>query len=398
MDIMDNTGKSKLTVMIAILSFAFLSMGMSATSPALAHIAKAYPGVNYSIIVLIATMPALLKVPFSLITGKLAGTVIKFKTLMIIGTLLFLVGGVAPYFMSSFTSILAMRALVGIGSAVMVTLPAALIMNMFEGAQRQNLMGYNMVAQNIGGMIFQIVGGILCTISWRNTFLIYLLAIVSLIIIVFLMQEPAKIEKVAGEKGKIPGIIYVLAIFIGLYNLTGYPMITSMAPLIINNHYGTAAGAGFALTMFTVGGMVSGTFYGKIARLTTRYTISLGVAICSFASLLVIFATNLMTLTVAAGIAGVAGGLVIPSLMMNAGSVCSKGAVPLAMSILMATMALGGFSSGFVFAFIQKTFHATSLKFPFYISFTVFLTYAIISTLVILMSNKEKIENSQVVE
>lgn len=157
-------------VAFAILSFSFLAMAMGTTSPALASIGKAFPQVNFSIIVLIATLPALFVVPFSVIGGRLVGNVVTYRSLIIIGIVIFLIGGTAPYFMDSFTGILVMRALLGAGLGLISPIPVALIMNFFEGKELENLMGYNSVIQNIGGIVFSLLGGVLCTINWRDTF------------------------------------------------------------------------------------------------------------------------------------------------------------------------------------------------------------------------------------
>ena len=186
----------------------------------------------------------------------------------------FIVGGTAPYFMNSFIGILVMRAILGIGLGIIYPIPAALIMNLFEGTSRENLMGFNGVIQNIGGIVFQMIGGILCAINWRNTFLAYILGIIPLIIVVFLLPEPTKIEKV-----KIPGMVYVWAVIILVYTILLYPILTGMSSLIINNNLGTAAGAALVLTMFTVGGMVSGAVFRKVFHIANRFTFAIALII-----------------------------------------------------------------------------------------------------------------------
>lgn len=112
--------KSKFTSIFAIFSFSFLAMAIGTTSPALASIGQAFPEIDFSIIVLIATLPALLMVPFSMIGGKLAGNIMTYKNVTILGIIIFLIGGTAPYFMSNFTAILIMRCVFGAGLCLLL--------------------------------------------------------------------------------------------------------------------------------------------------------------------------------------------------------------------------------------------------------------------------------------
>lgn len=373
--------KSKMKLAIAIFAISFLAMGVGTTSPALASIGQAFPDVDFSMILLVATLPALFMVPFSILGGKLAGTVMKFKTLVIIGTTLFLFGGTAPYFMNSFTGILVMRAIVGVGLGIMSPIAPALIMNLFEGKIRENLMGINGIVTNIGGIVFQMLGGILCAVNWRNTFLAHLLAVVSLIIVLFMLPEPPKVEKPGTEKVKMPGMVYGWATIFLFYTVLLYPMLTGMSSLVLANNYGTAAGAGIALTMFTVGGMISGIIFGNVYHAATRFTFVLGLIIHAIGYIFLIYGNSLMLLTVGATIVGIGFGFVMPAVTMSAGMLVPPYATPFAISLVIGFMSIGGFCSGFIFAFIQKTFNITSMRFPFIFGFICLVAYSIIHTL-----------------
>jgi len=385
-----DTGKNKAVLTFVILSIGFLILGIGTTSPALASIGKAFPKVNFSMILLVATLPSLFTVPFSLIAGKLAGDRMTYRSLIIIGIILFLFGGTAPYFMSNFTGILIMRAIFGAGLGLLYPIPTALIMNHFDGADVENLMGLNGVIQNVGGIVFQLLGGILCVFNWRDTFLAHLLAIIPLIIVFFLLTEPPKVVKVSGEKVKMPGMVYVWALIFLVYTALLYPMLTGMSSLVLTNNYGTAAGAGIALTMFTVGGMIAGAAYGKLYRLATRFTFTIGLFIHAIGYIFIIYATNLMLLSVGATIVGIGFGLVTPAVLMSAGMLVPKKATAFAISIMMASMSIGGFASGFIFAFIEGSLKITSMKFPFVVGFVILLGYSVIHTLLNLKTPKSE--------
>jgi MFS family permease len=378
--------KNKPLMIFAILAFSFLIMGVGITSPALASIGKAFPNIDFSVIMLIATLPVLVTVPFSLLAGKLAGNRITFRSLVIIGIILFIIGGTAPYFISSFTGVLIMRGVLGIGLGLLYPIPAALIMNLFEGTARENLMGFNGVIQNIGGIVLQLLGGVLCAVNWRNTFLAYLLAIIPLIIVIFLLPEPPNIKKAKNEKIKIPTAVYVWSIIILGYTILLYPMLTGMSSLVINNNLGTAAAAAVVLTMFTVGGMISGAVFGKVYRIATRFTFAIGLIIHAIGYIFLICGNSLMAFTIGSTIVGIGYILGFTAILMSVGTLVTPSATTFAMSLVMAFMSIGGFISGFFFSYIERIFNITSMRFPFTLGAICLGIYSIIHILLNLKS------------
>lgn len=384
------TKSKKAFRILSILSIAFLVMATGATSPALASIAEAYPNMPFSIIVLIATIPVLLLVPFSLISGKLAGTIVSFKNLTIIGVTLFLIGGVGPYFFNNFTLILIMRGIFGAGLGIISPLGNALILNLFEAKEAENLMGIGVVVGNIGGIAFQLLGGILCAINWRFTFLTYLLGVVPLIIVILFFPKLPLTSKTNNTRAKIPTIAYIWSTIYGILMLLVYPMLTGMSSLVLLNHYGTSAGAGVALTMFTIGGMVAGTIFGTAFRKLARFTIPVGVILTTIGFIFFVYGTNLTFFIIGATIVGIGFNLAGTAIMMRVGRSVSSEQTAFAMSIVMAFMSLGGFISGFVFAFIEKAFNITSLRFPFMLSLVCFAAYVVIDLIISLKSSKSQ--------
>ncbi|OAA93924.1 MFS transporter [Clostridium coskatii] len=379
---MENVSGKKSLWIFAILSFGFLIMATGTTSPALANISQAYPNLPFSVVVLIATIPTLLLIPFSLISGKLAGTVITYKNLTIIAIVLFLIGGVGPYFISNFSLILVMRGILGAGLGIMSPLGGALTLTLFEPKEAENLMGAGVVVGNVGGIVFQLLGGIFCAVNWRFTFLAYLLGAVSLIIVILFFPKLPLTAKSNSEKVKMPAYVYIWSSIYGILMLLVYPMLTGMSSLVLTNHYGNAAGAGVALTMFTVGGMIAGAVFGAAFRMLSRFTIPIGVVLTAVGFIFFAYGTNLILFIIGATIVGIGFSLSGTAIMMQVGRAVPASGTAVAMSIVMAFMSIGGFVSGFVFAFIEKIFNITSLRFPFEFSLVCFIIYAVIHLVV----------------
>ncbi|MEY7999113.1 MFS transporter [Clostridium sp. Mt-5] len=391
-----NTNINKTKAIISIMAVAFLMMGVGATSPALASIGGAFPDITSTLIMLIATLPPLVLVPFSILTGRLAGSKAKYKTLAVIGIIFFVIGGTVPYFLSNFIVILFMRALLGVGLGFITPLSGALIMNLFSGHERENLMGISNVIASVGGIVFQIVGGLLCAINWRDTFLIYLIGIAVLIIVVLMLPEPSiSQEKESGntpEKVKMNIIVYMWAIFYLIFILLTYPMLTGISGLILKNNYGTAATAGVTLTMWTVGSMIGGAIFGKIVQKIKRYVITLSLVFCAIGYVFIIIGIGggLMFFNIGTTVFGVGAGLIAPGVMYYAGLAVRPEGRAMVMGLVMAFMNLGGFLSAFFFSLVESLFHITADRFPFVFGSICFVIFAVIYGIFVISQSKKK--------
>lgn len=373
--------KNKTFLKIAVLSVFFVQMGIGTITPAIASIAAAFPAVPFTTLLLVSTLAVLMSVPATLISGRLAGSVVKYKTLLIIGMILFIVGGVAPYFMatSSFTAILAVRAIFGIGLGIVTPLGAALIIAFFDGEVRAQMMGLSNVVANIGGILFQLLGGVAAAVSWEYSFLVHGLGIVTLILILFL-PEPAKVPaQAAGEaKPKLPGSVFGFAAAILFMMVLIYPMLVSMSTIIAVTGMGGATDAALVLTMFTVGGMLGGFVFAKVFGIFKKNSLALGLGLLAVAMASIGLGNSIAFMYIGTTIAGLGFSFILPTVFMNLGAIVHPSQMPTASGIIMASMNVGGFCSAFFFAFLAGIVGMTeNIKFPFYVSMTVFAVAAL---------------------
>jgi len=162
---------SKHALLLVVLAIGSLTFGVSAATPALAGIAKAFPEMSPQSIQMVVTLPSLLLMPSTLVCGALSRKIGK-KKLVIIGMLLFGIGGITPAFYGGIIFILILRAVFGVGVGFLLPLSQALVVDYFEGHDREVFMGYSASNASIFGIIFTLLGGFLCDIYWRYTFLL----------------------------------------------------------------------------------------------------------------------------------------------------------------------------------------------------------------------------------
>ena len=138
---------------------------------------------------LLITAPSLMVAIIAPFAGLLTDRLGRRKPLFT-GLLIYAVAGTAGLYLDSLQTILVSRLILGIGVAFVMTAQAALIGDYFQGAERGRLMGYQIAATNVGGLMFVTVAGYLAGIDPSWPFIIYGLAIVMLPFLWMTLPEP----------------------------------------------------------------------------------------------------------------------------------------------------------------------------------------------------------------
>jgi MFS family permease len=218
----------------AILSVSVLTiMASAAVAPALGKIRLAFPDANATLIKLVLTLPPLLIIPFSLLSGWLVYRVKK-KALLITGLLIYVIAGCGGGFARSITELLVIRAILGIGVGLIMPLSTTLVGDFFQGPARSKMMGLATSLQNLGGVIFQIAAGYLAVISWRYAFGVYSLALFILLLIMFWLPEPprAAVQQTQKPQSRLPIGVYLCAFLCVLNMIVFFSVPTNMAILL----------------------------------------------------------------------------------------------------------------------------------------------------------------------
>jgi len=366
---------------LAILSIFFIQMGIGIVTPAIQNIMEAFPEIPFTTLILISTLPSLAMIPASIAAGAMAEKY-GYRPINILGALLFVIGGTLPYVMSDFTMILASRAIFGLGLGILFPMGNALILKFYEGQKRANMMGVAGIAANIGGITLQMGGALFCAISWRYTFLTHLTGIVTLLLLVFFLPEPAKAPvQTDGGKARIPPMVWIISLLCGFIQMIDGPMLLNMSTIIISSNLGTAASAGVVLSMFTVGGMIGGALFGKLFQMTGRFILAIGVGIVGIGLGVVNYADSLLLLGTGTTIIGVGLFIFIPGCMMEIGKHAAPAAIAMATGIFMALANIGLFLAPYYMAALAQITGNNDTRFPILTGMILALTTAVIITM-----------------
>ncbi|MFZ7119555.1 MAG: MFS transporter [Eubacteriaceae bacterium] len=346
--------------LIAVMSIFFIAMGIGTITPAIANIAAAFPDVPFTTILLASTLPSLLIIPSTLITGMIAGSKVKFKTLALLGLALFTISGVAPaLFNSSFTLVLVFRAIFGISLGIISPLGNAILMGMFEGQARANMLGIGSLMMNIGGIVLQFLGGALSGISWQLCFWGHAPAILSFILVMLFLKEPEAPQVEGGgevssaKKEKVPMSVWVISAFFGVTMMLAYPMLVNMSSIMSEvKGVGNATQAALCLSMYTVGGAISGALFGKAYQILKRFILPVAFIGGAVGIAIIIYANSAVMMIVGTTITGLFYMLAMPAVMMLLGMYAPPSTMAMSISIMMAVMNVFAFLSTYWIGFI----------------------------------------------
>ncbi len=191
---------------IPVLAIGLQDSASACISPAIASICATYPEIPVSIVQLLVTLPSIACCIVSILYGWLSVRVNP-RTLVIGGLVLFVVGGMAPMFLTSFEAILACRVVLGMGAGL--TLPAcdSIIPRLYKGRLRENMMGWNMTVGAIGCTVMIFIGGQFAVQDWHLSFLGYGVGLISLALVLLLLP---RIPMVKDDKGGKPTLSVVM--------------------------------------------------------------------------------------------------------------------------------------------------------------------------------------------
>ena len=272
----------KLLNYAAILAVCFFAGAGNFMNVAIRSFEEAFPDVSEPTIMLVSTLPCLIAVPVMLLAGRLVGRKISYRAVCILGTVLIVVGGVLPCFVTkSWTFILVCRAVLGIGAGC-YGVRNSLIIRTVPPDEVIRLTGYSTVALTLGGTLAGPVAGALASKAWNLAFLYDAVPLLILVLVFAGLREPEKLPDTlpadgAGKKrggGKLSWRIYFYALTQLLIIGTLYPMTVSGVSIYFDAYeLGSPALAGTVMSLFPLFGVLGNLFLHRIMRLLGRFTI-----------------------------------------------------------------------------------------------------------------------------
>lgn len=215
-------------LMLAILSLSLLTvMAGAAVAPALDVIQQHFSGEPVILIQLIISILALFIAITNLFFGKLCA-LFKGRTLTLTSLIFYVVFGCAAGLCSNIYLLLICRALVGVGVGIIMPMSTGLITYYFTRDKQDTLMGYSSAMNMMGGVVATLIAGFLAMVSWRLSFLVYLLGLISIILVLLWMPNERIFQSKNSGKKKHGNLFisyypWIVGMFLLMVNFFNYP-------------------------------------------------------------------------------------------------------------------------------------------------------------------------------
>ena len=322
---------SKKLYLIVILTSATLTiMAGSIIAPVL-NVMRDGLGVAPSSVGLIITTHGLFMALFSPLMGSVIDK-IGVRRPFIFSLICYGLAGGSGLLINSYWVILVSRACLGIALSGIFVSINVLILNRYEGGDRDKVMGWRGSAQSFGGVIWPLIGGALGGLSWHFPFAIYLLAIPIGLLAMSVVPDPVThhqtgpssdtgttVFKLLKQNPILLLIIYGLMFFA---NVLLYVIVIFLPQLLEAYGISSTFQIGMFLTAMTGSAGLTAFIYGKIRSRFSYPTIVLtAVAIWSIAFSILSQATDSRIIAVSIALLGVSQGLILPTVMVWIGDI-----------------------------------------------------------------------------
>ena len=318
-------------------------MGSAAVSPAL-HGIEVELGTSKFLASMVISLPSLVVAVFGFPMGYLADRVGLAKVL-IASLVLFIVAGVSGYFCSDIYTLLATRVFLGVGIAGISTAATGLMGIYYDGDERRRVMAVQSAFMGFGGVVLEIIGGLMADVSWNVPFLVYLIAVPILVAGLIAVRDvvlptgngAAPAQRFA-EGSKAHMAVLYASIFMLMFLMF---IVTANVSDILTSMGESMTVCGFILALMGLTQVFTSLAYSRVRRIP-KYQYMLLAAFLLQAVAITMFASDsLAVLTVGVGIMGVGLGLGMPTITNNLSMMSPPAAQGKTMGIYSCLMNLG---------------------------------------------------------
>ncbi len=261
------------SVLYVILASSLVGvMGVSLISPLLPDLRGVFgiSDAQVGLVITVYTLPGVFLAPF---VGYVAD---RFGRRRVIVPLLVIFGvaGAAIAFVETFRAVLAFRFVQGIGASALVTLAVTLIGDIYDGSQRNAIMGLNGSVIGVGAAFYPVIGGALATIRWSLPFLFFGVSVGIGVVALYALRgldigASAGFREYAGQMSEVVVHPSALAAFAAVFSaiFVFYGAVLTALPLLMSDEFGlTSDQIGLLLAMTAVANAATASQYGRIAE------------------------------------------------------------------------------------------------------------------------------------
>lgn len=378
------------TLTVSILSLSLLTvMAGAAVAPALGVIREYFADSSPVLVQMIISTPAI----FIVITNAFFPRLCRrfgAKTLVMAGLVLYTAGGCIAGVFSQIILVLIMRAFVGIGVGIIMPLSTGLLSFYFPPERQAKLMGYSSAMNQMGGVVATLLSGMLANISWRLSFLVYLMGLISIVLCLIFVPND-RIHQGAGENGA-PGsdgakpqaaddapsakgapagrmdvlrknYVYIIAMFLLMTTFFLYP--ANFAMETVQDGIIPAKYIAVIMAMMDFVAFFGGLLFVFMKKLCGRHTRFLAPLLFLIGYLLLAFVGGWFGVLAGSICVGFANGVGIPFIIFEASMRAGKSAATTVMPLISAALYLAQFLCPILMSLVRMLFGSGVTHLPY---------------------------------
>ena len=331
-----------LTKLALLMASMMVLMGSSAVSPALHGIEVELETSKY-LASMVISLPSLVVAVFGFPMGYLADRVGLARTL-IASLLLFIVSGVLGYFCTDIHTLLATRVFLGVGIAGISTAATGLMGIYYDGDERMRVMAIQSAFMGFGGVVLEVIGGLMADVAWNVPFLVYLIAAPILLAGLVAVRDVVLTGSRGGPSGEFAegskanmavlyASIFMLMFLMFIVTVNVSDILTSMGESM------TVCGLVLALMGLTQ--VFTSLAYARLRSLPGYQYVLMAAFILQAIGIIMFASDSLLVLSVGVGIMGVGLGIGMPTITNNLAMMSPASAQGKTMGIYSCLMNLG---------------------------------------------------------
>lgn len=386
MRIQTGRGTIPLITLIGIWSISALNAlpGLAVT-PILGKLSVIFPHSTELDVQMLSSLPSLLIIPFIILAGKLTEKV-NFIRLLQVGLAIFALSGILYLFAGKMWQLIAISAMLGVGSGMIIPLSTGLISKYFVGPYRVKQFGFSSAITNITLVVATAVTGYLAEVNWHLPFVVYLFPLVSLVLSVYLWRsmiseegsasiandekEETGVPPIDPEVGKSKygvNIKHLLQVMM-FYGLSTYLalIVTFNLPFLMEEYHFSSGDSGVMISLFFLAIMAPGLFLNRIVGLFREKTKFYSLLCIAVGLALIWISPKEWVIAPGCILVGLGYGVIQPVIYDKTTHTAVPKKVTLALAFVMMMNYLAILLCPFIIDFFQSTvFHIKSQQFAF---------------------------------
>lgn len=376
----------KLAMRLSILLLSIFTVSGGAIAATIPMMMKSFPNISPTLIELLMTVPSLGIIIFTPLSNFFADR-FGVKNTILTGLVIILIAGITPALTTSFGLIFASRIGIGIGTGLLASFAQSLIIQLFDGAEQQRMMGLSSAFQGLGMFVITYFAGVLMNFSWQTAYWVYLVALpIALLVAFFVPKGVGQVEEpttnVSTSNSKhVDGKVWVLAGFAFLFNVTFAFITIKFASLVVSRHYGTVMDASTLLGMMSFAMAAGGFLFMFIQKHWRAYSMAIALAFATAAFLILNMSQSLILSGLGVIFVGIAVSVFMASMVTSVGYLTSAQQVPFSTSVAITCANVGTLVSPYIAQVFSQTSGNTTPAFTFLMGTFVFAILLILATL-----------------